>query len=537
MSKVFISYRRKSWGFTQYLVEKLRERLKAEIFLDMDSVDETNFENSIVTHLRKSSVVLLVITDQTFVDRIYREDDWVRREIREALKLGLPLVLVCVEGLLPPPSLPEDIKDITRMQGVNFYPDYFTPAVENLTDFITLVSPVERKVTTNTAASIQTSHVIASPANTPTERQISGKTSLYEALDLLENGDFGKAIFLLEGLRDSGFKSLNLSIDDLLEKAKNNQKNTERHRAAQIDYEEIASLVRRNVTHDQGIAAFQRWQRDYPDFVKELDIENLRNQSQPTPLVVTQHRSSQNSMPKPFEWVEIPTGKVTLGGNDRANGGYMLKATDFNVLAFAIAKYPLTNAQFGKFVDTGGYDQKKWWTEEGWDIREKNKWTEPLYWRNTQWNKSTSPVVGISWHEAIAFCKWLSGTSEEKITLPTEQQWQRAAQGDDTQWVYPYGVHFDKRNCNVGTQGTTPVTKYEAKGKSIFNIVDMSGNVWEWCLTKYDSGSNELTGIETRVLRGGSWKYDSPITHRADYRKGTAPTFRSNDAGFRIVRL
>ena len=107
------------------------------VFVDADSIDQADFEHAIVTHLHSSDAVLLVVSETTFADRIHRDDDWVRREIREALTLGLPLVLVCVEGLLPPSGLPEDIKDVTRKQGVNFYPEYFTPAVEKLTDFVT----------------------------------------------------------------------------------------------------------------------------------------------------------------------------------------------------------------------------------------------------------------------------------------------------------------------------------------------------------------------------------------------------------------
>src|SRR5262245_19419160 len=118
MSKLFISYRRESWGFTHRLADDLRERLDAEVFVDMDSIDQADFEASIVNHLRNSNAVLLIVSETTFADRIHRDDDWVRREIRETLEHNIPLTLVCVDGLLPPSGLPDDIKDVARMRGV-----------------------------------------------------------------------------------------------------------------------------------------------------------------------------------------------------------------------------------------------------------------------------------------------------------------------------------------------------------------------------------------------------------------------------------
>src|SRR5262245_57663222 len=134
MSKLFISYRRKSWSFTHRLADDLKKHLDAEIFVDIDGVDDANFERSILRHLRESDAVLLVVSEFTFEDRIHKDDDWVRREIREALTAGKPIVLVAVEGRLPPSGLPDDIKAIVGMQGINFYPDYWQPGVEKLAE-------------------------------------------------------------------------------------------------------------------------------------------------------------------------------------------------------------------------------------------------------------------------------------------------------------------------------------------------------------------------------------------------------------------
>src|SRR5690606_7996748 len=102
MAHIFISYRRKSWPFTHRLAEELYRRLDAEIFVDFTGVDEADFEHAILRNLRESDAVLLVVSEHTFAaDRIHRDNDWVRREIREALVHHKQLILVCVDGLLP----------------------------------------------------------------------------------------------------------------------------------------------------------------------------------------------------------------------------------------------------------------------------------------------------------------------------------------------------------------------------------------------------------------------------------------------------
>jgi hypothetical protein len=136
---IFISYRRKTWPFTQRLAEKLRMRLAAHVFVDTDSIDDDDFDDSILKHLRSSDVFVLVVSEQTFDPaRINREGDWVRREIGEALGLDLPIILAMVDGCTPPPAedLPIDIRDVATKQGIEFYPVYFEAGVEKLAQFI-----------------------------------------------------------------------------------------------------------------------------------------------------------------------------------------------------------------------------------------------------------------------------------------------------------------------------------------------------------------------------------------------------------------
>jgi Tol biopolymer transport system component len=137
--RVFISYRRKTWPFTHRLAESLRKQIRGKVFVDFDSVDESDFEQSILRNLRESDAFLLVVSKETFdPERIHQENDWVRREIAEALRLDLPIVLALVEGRPPPKSdaLPEDIRAVVVRQGIEFYPRFFDAGVKELTAFI-----------------------------------------------------------------------------------------------------------------------------------------------------------------------------------------------------------------------------------------------------------------------------------------------------------------------------------------------------------------------------------------------------------------
>ncbi|MCB0000821.1 MAG: SUMF1/EgtB/PvdO family nonheme iron enzyme, partial [Anaerolineales bacterium] len=166
------------------------------------------------------------------------------------------------------------------------------------------------------------------------------------------------------------------------------------------------------------------------------------------------------------------------------------------------------------------------------------------YWQDAKWNRADYPVVGVSWYEAVAFCRWTREVSGEIITLPTEQQWQRAAQGDDGR-AYPWGTGWDVDRCNnsVGRgwhkKQTSQVTRYEwqDKGDSPFGVVDMSGNVWEWCLTEYKTGNQEEDKAGVRVVRrGGAWNENDPKWIRADCRNNGDPDLRLNINGFRLAR-
>lgn len=270
------------------------------------------------------------------------------------------------------------------------------------------------------------------------------------------------------------------------------------------------------------------------------EVESPPSKIEVTPPPQSTAPRIEDILPQPFAWIEIPGGRGTLKTSSKS------VTLEIPTESYWMAKYPVTNGQFRKFVEAGGYREERWWTKQGWELRQSESWTEPSYWNNGEYNGVEQPVVGVSWYEAVAFCSWLNSLravhepplQDMQVMLPTEAQWQYAAQGDDGR-EYPWGNGFDQSRCNTKESGigkTTPVTRYEGKGDSFFGVVDMAGNVWEWCLTDYDQHTNDVNSdANRRVLRGGSWLYFR-YNARAAYRSLSLPNNRNLDFGFRLVR-
>ena len=130
---------------------------------------------------------------------------------------------------------------------------------------------------------------------------------------------------------------------------------------------------------------------------------------------------------------------------------------------FEIAKYPVTNIEYSRFIEATGHAAPSSWKEG----------TFPR-------DEASHPVAHVTKKDAEAYCTWLSHTTGKRYRLPTEWEWEWAAAGPYG-WKYPWGDQFDKERCNSkesGVEGTTPVGSY-VTGNSLCGVSDMSGNVWE----------------------------------------------------------
>jgi formylglycine-generating enzyme required for sulfatase activity len=210
-----------------------------------------------------------------------------------------------------------------------------------------------------------------------------------------------------------------------------------------------------------------------------------------------------------LEWCEIPASLEGLP-------------------AFWISKYPVTNAQFQEFISApDGYQNKVWWEQMA-------KPGHAL--KSPEWSDDTCPRETVNWYQALAFCRWLSHQTGLSISLPAEGQWQRAAQGNRVT-QFPWGELFDKTRCNTKESHigrTTPVDRY-LKGASPFGVVDLSGNVWEWCLNaSEDPADVDPASDAPRALRGGAWCYRLEIARIAS-RHRNYPDAQASSYGFRVV--
>ncbi|MCB9077914.1 MAG: SUMF1/EgtB/PvdO family nonheme iron enzyme [Anaerolineaceae bacterium] len=268
----------------------------------------------------------------------------------------------------------------------------------------------------------------------------------------------------------------------------------------------------------------------------------------------------------PFEpqMVTIPAGPFLMGtpeselaeieklGIERKHLERETPQHEVTLPAYAIQRYPVTNAEFGRFIDEQGYHTRDYWPEAGWSRKESDGWTQPRFWANRQWNDPAQPVVGVSWYEAVAYANWLAAKTNRPYRLPAEAEWEKAARGSDGR-RYPWEGGWQPDRCNNKTSGpgrTTPVGQYSPAGDSPFGVGDMVGQVWEWCSSKYggtedrpqfgypyrsDDGREDLEGTDTRILRGGSW-YNAAVECRCGYRDRSDPGNRVSDGGFRLAR-
>lgn len=239
-------------------------------------------------------------------------------------------------------------------------------------------------------------------------------------------------------------------------------------------------------------------------------------------------------------WVKVEGGPFWMGARrkDRGEENYDAKASSdespvhrVEVAAFFLGRYPVTVFEYERFIAAGGYGEKQLWMAGG-----PGEFTEPENWRR-QLAYPNRPVVGVSWYEAAAYCKWAG-------RLPAEAEWECAARCGREGVRYPWGNEGpDEHRANFlgGPGHSTPVGLYSG-GVTPSGIHDLAGNVIEWVqdwMGEYSKaearnprGPEEGTG---KVLRGGSWAgsvWDLGVSSRNLERPGG----RLDDLGFRCAR-
>jgi formylglycine-generating enzyme required for sulfatase activity len=277
-------------------------------------------------------------------------------------------------------------------------------------------------------------------------------------------------------------------------------------------------------------------------------------------------------------WVKFKAGRFRMGGDEKAYQS--APEHEVEVGEFWLRRWPVTVGEYEEFVKAGGYGDKSWW-----DVPPEVRAPE---WWERQRQHPNRPVVGVSWFEARAFCRWAKGAgwapAGRVISLPTEEEWEYATRGAGTRGrTYAWGPEEpgegdDGRASYGGILGgsnvpesATPVGAYPS-GHSPDGVWDLTGNVWEWTACRWrDEGKEEdwrpgdtchqddiecrsddksrqqsnnvsagddspiqSLSAAPRAVRGGSWGLYAWHL-RAAGRDWSGPGNRDVDLGFRVV--
>jgi formylglycine-generating enzyme required for sulfatase activity len=193
--------------------------------------------------------------------------------------------------------------------------------------------------------------------------------------------------------------------------------------------------------------------------------------------------------------------------------------------AFGIGRFPVTNGEYAPFV-------------------ESTRRSPPPFWNDPVFSHPDQPVVGVTWHDADAYCRWLHAQAGEEFRLPTEAERERAARGGREGALYPWGDEPPSEKgfvgCNASGDGPAPVG---VNPPNDFGLCDMSEGVHEWCSDYYDyhyyrnSPAQNPRGPacgERRASRGGSWRHRVKFS-RCSARSSLPPIFQYADYGFRVA--
>jgi formylglycine-generating enzyme required for sulfatase activity len=222
--------------------------------------------------------------------------------------------------------------------------------------------------------------------------------------------------------------------------------------------------------------------------------------------------------------VWVPPGPFLMGsdtGHDPQAYDHELPQHQVDLPGYWIGRYLATVTQFRVFVEESGYEV---------DMRSLD-------------DPDDHPVRHVSWDDARAYCRWLSGKTGLAVRLPSEAEWEKAARGTDGR-IYPWGDEPPTDElCNYGNlkRGSTPVGKYSLQGDSPYGCADMAGNVKEWTRSLYEGypydpadGREDPEADDHWVLRGSAFYHDSRSV-RCAFRSWFHPYLRSDSLGFRVV--
>lgn len=247
----------------------------------------------------------------------------------------------------------------------------------------------------------------------------------------------------------------------------------------------------------------------------------------------------------------VPQGPVLMRSQrfeEVADDDKLRAERRIDVDGFYLDRFCVTNRQYKRFLDTGGYEQLALWDEAIWPAMlqfvDKSGNPGPRYWEGGNYpdGKDDFPVVGVSWYEATAFARWVGKR------LPSDPEWVKAAawpvlaeNGKILQRKFPWGDAMDRSIVNLwgcGPGETIPVSCHRDSA-CVGGAYQLIGNVWEWTSTNFGVWEPATSRLETEMplksLRGGA--YDTYFDAQANsfFQSGDNPLVRRHNIGFRCA--
>lgn len=348
-------------------------------------------------------------------------------------------------------------------------------------------------------------------------------TLLSRVAEAMEQEKYDDAVVSLEQAVAQNLQSRFINIKDLLGVAKSALDKQIQDREAERAYSPIVELVTRKATRSIGCQSFKEFRQVYPEYDPKKLSQLCDECNTPFELPL-------------LEWCLVQQGKLLVNTervHKNGNGNIHPQVTE--VSQFYISKYPITNAQYQVFCDDpDGYAQTRWWQFSPDALAWHSQHPTPL---PPKFKGDDLPRENVTWYEAMAFCEWLSDKIGQRITLPTHDQWQRAARGNND-WLYPWGNHFDITLANTSEaklRRTAPVTAYD-NAISPFGLMGMAGNIWEWCLNSGGPDAKNRVGEGFRAICGGSYMSDQKRA-QTNFHFNLNPEYCYSSIGFRVVSL
>lgn len=254
----------------------------------------------------------------------------------------------------------------------------------------------------------------------------------------------------------------------------------------------------------------------------------------------------------PSYWCEISPGTVVHG--DERDCGYIEPQLVALEYAYSIGRYPVTNSEFRHFLAANGltgYDvNHPWWTNEGRGLLPLLGRTTPKYWHDWRCNNPAQPTVGISWHEAVAFCRWITAvghaqgwlSKQEELRLPLWLEWEHAARGGEGR-RYPWGDELpnaERANYSAIALGRPAAVGCFPAGAAHSGALDLAGNVCEWTASPAGTAATLIpladVGPGQDVALAGSSFSDPASSLVCGAWASANPALENDNRGFRLVR-